>query len=140
MYYFSNTNEVLKKSGNYSEEVKNLQRDLTTLGYSTNGIDGYFGNNTYSAVLRLQKDYGLTQDGMAGRQTLSKINDLIYKAKNGNVQSNQNDNRSDTLIISGNLSIGMKGTSVSNLQSALTKLGYNTYGIKEGIAYYNRLN
>ena len=51
MNYFSNTNLLLKKSNSYDSNVLNLQSDLTTLGYSTNGIDGYFGDNTKAAVI-----------------------------------------------------------------------------------------
>jgi hypothetical protein len=36
MYYFSNTNELLQKSSCYNSEAKNLQQDLTTLGYNLN--------------------------------------------------------------------------------------------------------
>ncbi|MDP4147348.1 MAG: peptidoglycan-binding protein, partial [Bacillota bacterium] len=129
MRYFSNTNKLLEVSSNYSSDVKDLQQDLTTLGYSTNGVDGYFGNNTKLAVLSFQRDYGLSQDGIAGNETLSKINYLINQAKNQNSQSISNNVNIDTVSISGNLFLGMQGIAISDLQSALTKLGYDTYGV-----------
>jgi|GEM_PF-4315150 peptidoglycan hydrolase-like protein with peptidoglycan-binding domain len=129
MYYFSNTNELLQKSNCYNTEAKNLQQDLTTLGYNTYGVDGYFGQNTYNAVKAFQAANGLSSDGAAGNQTLSKIDYLINQAKSQTVQKTTSNTQSDTVSISGNLSIGSRGTAVSDLQSSLTKLGYNTYGI-----------
>ncbi len=139
MHYFSNTNELLQKNNSYSSEAKYLQQDLTTLGYSTNGVDGYFGNNTYNAVKSFQRDYGLSQDGVAGNQTLSKIDSLINQAKNQNVQNSSSGNSGDSISISGNLSKGMQGSAVSDLQSSLTKLGYNTYGV-DGVFGQNTYN
>jgi len=80
MSYFSNTNQVLKKSSSYNESVVSLQKDLTAIGYSTNGVDGYFGDNTKAAVTAFQNAYGLDADGIAGAQTLGKINELIKGA------------------------------------------------------------
>jgi peptidoglycan hydrolase-like protein with peptidoglycan-binding domain len=139
MHYFSNTNELLQKNNNYSSEAKYLQQDLATLGYSTNGVDGYFGNNTYNALKAFQRDNGLSQDGIAGNQTLSKIDSLINQAKNQNVQNSSSGSKGDSISISGNLSKGMQGTAVSDLQSSLTKLGYSTYGV-DGVFGQNTYN
>ncbi|PLT35526.1 L,D-transpeptidase family protein [Bacillus sp. V5-8f] len=59
---------VLKK-GSRGAEVKELQRTLTNLGYSTNGIDGVFGSGTDSAVRKFQKAKGLKVDGVVGPAT-----------------------------------------------------------------------
>ncbi len=59
-------------------EVKNLQQDLKDLGYfSYYKTTYYFGSITMDAVIRFQKDYGLTVDGIVGPQT-SRV---IKKAK-----------------------------------------------------------
>jgi peptidoglycan hydrolase-like protein with peptidoglycan-binding domain len=117
MYYFSNTNELLQKSNCYNTEAKNLQQDLTTLGYNTYGVDGYFGQNTYNAVVAFQKAHGLQQDGVVGSQTESAIATAL---SNNSSPTNSNSNI---------LKIGMSGTDVQKLQSILTAIGYNTGGI-----------
>ena len=58
----------------YHDGVRALQTALTYLGYSTQGIDGYFGPNTEAAVKAFQKAKGLTQDGIAGPETFKALN------------------------------------------------------------------
>lgn len=55
--------------------TKLLQEKLVSLGYSTNGVDGIFGNGTRNAVVKFQKEKGLASDGIVGKNTWSK---LIY--------------------------------------------------------------
>ena len=45
------------------------QDGLNTLGFSTKGLDGVFGNNTNSAVIRYQSSRGLKADGIIGCNT-----------------------------------------------------------------------
>lgn len=71
-----NTNVTLRRSSR-SGYVTRLQRALTALGYFTHKCDGYFGSDTESAVVFYQKAKGLTADGIAGRATLSSINQDI---------------------------------------------------------------
>ncbi|WP_419880690.1 L,D-transpeptidase family protein [Peribacillus sp. B-H-3] len=59
---------VLKK-GSKGPEVKSLQSRLSSLGYSTKGIDGIYGANTVSAVKKFQIANGLKADGIAGPAT-----------------------------------------------------------------------
>ncbi|WP_409296046.1 L,D-transpeptidase family protein [Peribacillus sp. SCS-26] len=60
--------KVLKK-GSRGAEVMALQKKLTSLGYSTKGIDGIFGSNTEKAVKAFQKKKGLKADGIVGSAT-----------------------------------------------------------------------
>lgn len=60
--------EVLKK-GSRGPAVQELQQKLTSLGYSTNGVDGVFGLNTENAVRKFQKARKLTADGIVGPAT-----------------------------------------------------------------------
>jgi len=54
------------KRGSHAAAVKTLQMKLTSLGYSTKGIDGIFGPNTEKAVRRFQKAHHLQADGIVG--------------------------------------------------------------------------
>ena len=51
--------KTVLKLGSKGSRVKDLQKNLTKLGYSTNGVDGIFGKGTQKAVLAFQKAYGL---------------------------------------------------------------------------------
>lgn len=67
----------LLKHGMKGDDVKRLQEALVKLGYSTNGIDGIWGNGTENAVRSFQKDNKLTVDGLVGKNTIKKINELL---------------------------------------------------------------
>ena len=99
------------KMGSKGTKVKELQKELTKLGYSTNGIDGKFGSGTKKAVIAFQKAYGLTADGIVGATTQNAIAKAI---------SNHN---------KGIYTVGSRGEKVKKLQGYLTKLGFNTKGI-----------
>lgn len=64
---------ALSKMGSRSEEVKKIQTALRDLGYFNSNIDGIFGTLTKNAVMRFQSDYGLTVDGIAGKNTLKAL-------------------------------------------------------------------
>lgn len=64
------------KMGNRGTAVKSLQKKLTSLGYSTKGIDGIFGYNTDQAVRRFQKDHHLKVDGIVGASTIKALGGL----------------------------------------------------------------
>ena len=67
---------VLKQSMQ-GYDVKQLQQDLTWLGYDTGGIDGIFGPKTLSAVKQFQYKNTLTVDGIVGKQTSATIIDQV---------------------------------------------------------------
>jgi hypothetical protein len=64
----SASGEALKR-GSQGPAVQVLQRKLTSLGYNTKGIDGYFGSNTETAVRNFQKARHLKVDGIVGTST-----------------------------------------------------------------------
>ncbi|HHV99300.1 MAG TPA: peptidoglycan-binding protein [Clostridiaceae bacterium] len=72
----SRTSSVLKK-GMSGSDVTALQNDLKKLGYFNAECTGYYGSLTEEAVKKLQKQNGLTVDGIAGRQTFSIIERLL---------------------------------------------------------------
>lgn len=50
-----------------------IQSMLVIKGYSTNGIDGIYGNGTYNAIKTFQRNNGLSQDGICGPNTFEKL-------------------------------------------------------------------
>jgi hypothetical protein len=60
-------------SGTYNYNVEMLQYRLTALGFSTKGVDGYYGTNTRNAVWDYQYWNGLSVDGICGQQTWNDI-------------------------------------------------------------------
>ena len=59
----------LIKKGSKGDVVKAAQKRLNELKYSTNGIDGIFGDGTYNAVVKFQKAKKLSADGIVGNNT-----------------------------------------------------------------------
>lgn len=77
--------------GDQGSDVKSLQQKLNKVGIKdANGNkleeDGSFGDNTLYAVKAFQKKYGLEVDGLTGKNTISKLDDLI----NAQAESNFN--------------------------------------------------
>ena len=66
--------------GMKGEEVRTLQEALIDQKYLSGKADGIFGSATEQAVLSFQKDHQLTEDGLAGSKTQSK---LYGKQKSG---------------------------------------------------------
>ncbi len=64
---------ALSRYGSRGQEVAEIQRKLTSLGYYYAGIDGIYGSRTQDAVIRFQKDNGLAVDGIAGKNTLAAL-------------------------------------------------------------------
>ncbi|MBQ7885062.1 MAG: spore cortex-lytic enzyme [Clostridia bacterium] len=54
-------------------ENKQVQQKLKDLGYYNGAVDGIFGAKTVQAVKNFQRDYGLTVDGIVGKNTLAKL-------------------------------------------------------------------
>ena len=102
------------RMGDSGSAVKDLQTKLKKLGYYDGTVDSTFGSGTYAAVKAFQKKYNLTADGVAGSETLKKL-DTAYK----NADSDKDDD---------SLRKGATGSAVKDLQTKLKKLGfYNAY-------------
>lgn len=61
---------AVSKLGSTGDEVKSIQRKLSSLGYYNGNIDGIYGQATKSAVTAFQRNCGITVDGICGKQTL----------------------------------------------------------------------
>jgi len=77
----SGTTSVLKK-GARGNDVSSLQNNLKRLGYLNVNATGYYGDLTVAAVKKLQSQYGLEADGIAGPKTLSLIQRLMDGSRN----------------------------------------------------------
>ncbi len=60
---------MILRNGDHNSAVKQLQKLLTEKGFDTNGIDGWFGNDTEKAVKAFQRSTGLDDDGVVGDDT-----------------------------------------------------------------------
>jgi hypothetical protein len=67
----------LIKQGSRGNYVCIAQDDLNTLGYTTGGLDGVFGSQTYNAVRSYQKSRGLTVDGIIGCNTWRSLQENV---------------------------------------------------------------
>ena len=130
------------KVGSTGAAVRELQQRLKDLGYYTGTVDGDFGTGTENAVRAFQKANGLTQDGKAGKNTLTKLysnNAVPYSAsqqgqqQNQQNQQNQQQNRvtptprptaTPDLSNARYLAEGYSGNDVKRLQQRLIDLGY----------------
>ena len=110
----SSSSATRLEKGSTGSDVKDLQTKLKKLGYYDAYVDGDYGDTTVAAVKAFQKKYNLTADGIAGKETLKKL-DSVYE----NANSAKDDD---------SLRMGDSGSAVKDLQTKLKKLGfYNAY-------------
>lgn len=66
------TMRILRR-GSQGSDVAEVQARLSELGYIPGPIDGIFGAKTEAAVIRFQRDRGLTPDGIVGPLTYNAL-------------------------------------------------------------------
>ncbi|MBA2177005.1 peptidoglycan-binding protein [Halobacillus locisalis] len=98
---------IILREGDRGENVTEVQRQLSYLGYYKDSIDGSFGPNTRNAVIQFQREQNLIVDGIVGPMTFGALNDAYE-----NKESKEPLQRGD------------QGTRVETLQRQLTSLGY----------------
>lgn len=106
--------------GSRGSDVLAMQQALVSLGFDTNGVDGKFGRGTQTAVTAYQKSRGLEADGKAGTLTLTQLYSEATGSGSTTVSTSTNPNT---------LKYGDSGSRVTEMQTALVKLGYNTNGV-----------
>ncbi len=100
--------------GDRGPQVKALQQNLKKLGYFSGTATGEYGNVTKQAVIKFQKAYSLTADGIAGSKTLSKIQAAI----SGSSSSSSSSASSGSANVSG----GFTSANMNVINSALATL------------------
>lgn len=97
--------------------VKEIQQDLINAGFPlpVYGADGIYGEETESAVMKFQKAYGLTVDGLLGPVTLDKLKEVLRSTTP----------LTDFPLPEGILQRGDEGEKVKQLQRALKFLNFD---------------
>ena len=103
------------KLGSSGSKVRDLQQDLTTLGYYWADITGNYGSKTEAAVKNFQEKNNLNADGVAGTKTLNAVASAVSR----------NGGSSGSSYTSGTtLRLDSQGSAVTQLQTDLKQLGY----------------
>ncbi|WP_129723760.1 peptidoglycan-binding domain-containing protein [Xylanivirga thermophila] len=103
----------LLKVGSRGNEVATLQQQLQKMNlFNYNRITGYYGNITKDAVIRFQKQHGLSPDGIVGKNTYNALSTYDNAKRSGST--------SQGVLIRR----GSRGGAVSELQQILKSKGY----------------
>ena len=131
---FGNAAIALQR-GDRGSEVSTLQSRLTSLGCYSGEVTGTFGPQTEAGVKSCQQQFNLTADGIAGSKTMAALNgsglaaDLMPRTV-GNTSD------SSPMMVANSREVllqrGDRGNNVTELQTRLQQLGYNT-GEVDGI-------
>jgi N-acetylmuramoyl-L-alanine amidase len=97
--------------------VREIQQDLIRAGFPLPvfGADGIFGEETERAVMRFQKRYGLTVDGLVGPVTLDKLKQVL----------STNEPIDEFPLPDGIYQRGDEGPEVKEIQRALKQLNFD---------------
>lgn len=122
------TTPTLRK-GSKGAAVKALHKALQDLGLYDGPLSTTFTENTRQAVMDAQDLFAITQDGVAGPQTLHVLDLEKYSVPAGSIGGSSS---ADPGTGTRYLEIGMQGSDVRKLQKRLEELGYET-GPVDGI-------
>lgn len=118
---------VLKR-GDRGNDVRSIQYYLAFIGFFNNrlpeiAVDGIFGRATEDAVKAFQREYGLTVDGIVGRNTWYRLQDAYFSILN----SLPDEYRAySSLLYPGYaLTTGASGNVVTQLQTFLRTIAQN---------------
>lgn len=109
------------RQGSSGAQVREIQQRLKNWGYYSGSVDGIFGSGTRSAVIKFQRNNGLTADGIVGNATAAAIG--ITLSSSGTTTTS-----SSTSV----LKRGSSGSKVSEMQQKLKNWGYYS-GSVDGI-------
>jgi N-acetylmuramoyl-L-alanine amidase len=63
----------------HGDDVAELQRRLSSLGFDPGGVDGIFGDRTSDALWDFQRNVGLGADGICGPSTIAELQRLAIR-------------------------------------------------------------
>lgn len=126
--------DTVLREGSRGGQVKTLQYYLNVIAFFNDNIpfvanDGIFGPATADAVRQFQKEYGLTEDGIVGRQTWNKMND-VYQGLVRAIRPEQLGGRAK-LYPGYILTEGARGQDVTDLQTYLSMIRMTYRAIPE---------
>lgn len=120
------------RRGSRGNEVKLIQYYLNFLSFFNNRLpsidaDGIFGSATENAVKAFQSEYGLTVDGIVGRDTWNRLQDAYFSTLN----SLPDEYRSySSLLYPGYvITTGASGNVVTQLQTFLNVIAANNSAV-----------
>lgn len=120
----------LFKYGARGEKVRELQGYLSEISKSYNipnvSVDGIFGNGTKDAIIKFQRLFGLSTDGIVGLATWNKVFEVYKNIENSN--SGVPDNEFDGKYPGYLLKYGSRGEKVKEVQYYLASIS-NQIGI-----------
>jgi N-acetylmuramoyl-L-alanine amidase len=73
--------------GSTGNDVRKVQQRLRDWGYYKGSVDGVFGQATYDAVIRFQRNHGLTADGRVGARTAAAIGITLSRGSSSSASS-----------------------------------------------------
>lgn len=119
-------------TGSKSDAVRELQENLTQLGYYKGPVTGYFGNQTRDAVLAFQLGEGIITSpsskgaGNFGPQTRAHMQQLLAGSSEPTPEEAKEIERleQNRAILASGLGKDARGDDVVNLQRMLWELGY----------------
>lgn len=76
----SDSRQTISQVGSSGAEVTAIQEKLKERGLFNAGVTGYYGEQTRAAVLKFQKQQGISQTGVAGPATLQALGISIGSA------------------------------------------------------------
>lgn len=120
-------NYATLRYGAKGNRVRTLQKALNDLGFSVGKVDGTYGLGTQNAVHLFQKSAGLSQDGKAGRNTLTAIERALKGDLNVDPAPQPTPPTNDQngwQVPTRTLRKGARGEDVKSVQSRLKELGY----------------
>ncbi|WP_414754462.1 peptidoglycan-binding domain-containing protein [Anabaena sp. CCY 9910] len=117
--------QVPNRPGLSTPQVRDLQQRLRDLGYFNGNPTGSIGVMTRDAIVRFQRDYRLTADGIADVQILQAVS-RVWEDRYAN-QPNRN-----------LLTVGDRGNNVRAVQQRLTQLGFFTGSLDGYFDEYTR--
>lgn len=116
------------KQGMSGHDVSDLQMHMKGGGFFISKVDGVYGPKTRDAVKKVQKAYGLKEDGIAGKETIAIIITFPLDETEPEPDPGSGDG-----ALKGTLSKGDRGTRVKAMQERLILAGYLATGEDDGV-------